>query len=47
VSRLLRRWDAVTLMVALALTLSARAPDLIFKRSTVFKWLTPNDKLAT
>ena len=21
--------------------------DLIFKRSTVFKWLTPNDKLAT
>lgn len=22
-------------------------PDLIFKRSTVFKWLTPNDKLAT
>ena len=31
-------------------TLPARAadePDLIFKRSTVFKWLTPNDKLAT
>ena len=22
-------------------------PDLIFKRSTVFKWVTPNDKLAT
>ncbi|MBR1220467.1 CreA family protein [Bradyrhizobium sp. U87765 SZCCT0131] len=22
-------------------------PDLIFRRSTVFKWLTPNDKLAT
>jgi CreA protein len=22
-------------------------PDLIFKRSTVFKLLTPNDKLAT
>ena len=22
-------------------------PDLIFKRSTVFKWLSPNDKLAT
>ena len=22
-------------------------PDLIFKKSTVFKWLTPNDKLAT
>jgi CreA protein len=27
--------------------LSADEPDLIFKRSTVFKWLTPNDKLAT
>ena len=29
---------------------SARAadePDVIFKKSTVFKWLTPNDKLAT
>jgi CreA protein len=26
---------------------SAEDPDLIFKRSTVFKWLTPNDKLAT
>ncbi len=28
---------------------AARAddPDLIFKRSTVFKWLSPNDKLAT
>jgi CreA protein len=26
---------------------AADAPDLIFKRSTVFKWLTPNDKLAT
>lgn len=22
-------------------------PDLIFRKSTVFKWLTPNDKLAT
>ena len=27
--------------------LAADEPDLIFKRSTVFKWLTPNDKLAT
>ena len=26
---------------------SAGEPDVIFKRSTVFKWLTPNDKLAT
>ena len=25
---------------------AADEPDLIFKRSTVFKWLTPNDKLA-
>ena len=40
-------------VVALAAVLSVAAaqaadePDLIFKRSTVFKWLTPNDKLAT
>ena len=26
---------------------AAEDPDLIFKKSTVFKWLTPNDKLAT
>jgi CreA protein len=26
---------------------AADEPDLIFKRSTVFKWLTPNDKLGT
>jgi CreA protein len=26
---------------------AAEEPDLIFKRSTVFKLLTPNDKLAT
>ena len=26
---------------------AADEPDLIFKRSTVFKWLSPNDKLAT
>src|SRR4026209_1727607 len=26
---------------------TADEPDLIFRRSTVFKWLTPNDKLAT
>ncbi|MDB5650259.1 MAG: CreA family protein [Hyphomicrobiales bacterium] len=25
----------------------ADGPDLIFRKSTVFKWLTPNDKLAT
>jgi CreA protein len=51
----LSRWcRALTLCGAvvaqLALVLPTRAadePDLIFKRSTVFKWLTPNDKLAT
>jgi CreA protein len=26
---------------------AAEDPDLLFKRSTVFKWLSPNDKLAT
>ena len=35
------------LVVAATPTLAADQPDLIFKRSTVFKWLTPNDKLAT
>jgi len=38
------------LVAAFAMVPSARSadePDLIFKRSTVFKWLTPNDKLAT
>ena len=26
---------------------AADVPDLIFRRSTVFKWMSPNDKLAT
>jgi CreA protein len=46
-------WKAFGLLV-LVLSLwpgsaafSADEPDLIFRRSTVFKWLTPNDKLAT
>ncbi len=34
-------------LLGLAPALAADEPDLIFKRSTVFKWLTPNDKLAT
>ena len=41
---------AAGLAIAAALTSSASAadePNLIFRRSTVFKWLTPNDKLAT
>ena len=33
--------------VSVAPAKAADEPDLIFKRSTVFKWLTPNDKLAT
>src|SRR5262252_10698122 len=45
----------VRLCTALAIVMAALAgtaraveePDLIFKRSTVFKLLTPNDKLAT
>jgi CreA protein len=45
-----RRW----ILPALAWVLSAASPaiaadepDLIFRRSTVFKWISPNDKLAT
>ena len=41
---------AATLIAACTFVSSARSadePDLIFRRSTVFKWLTPNDKLAT
>src|SRR5450759_2727647 len=43
----------ITCMVAIFAVLTAAPsfaadePDLIFKRSTVFKLLTPNDKLAT
>ena len=36
---------AAILVLAGAAT-AADQPDLLFKRSTVFKWLTPNDKLA-
>jgi CreA protein len=52
-NRWVLRSCVVALIIALAAPLllaSARAaeqPDLIFKRSTVFKLLTPNDKLAT
>jgi CreA protein len=49
-----RRWNPWALL-ALALVLwpvsqafaAADEPDLIFRRSTVFKWVSPNDKLAT
>jgi CreA protein len=38
-----------TLAMACAIAVPARAqePDLIFRKSTVFKFLTPDDKLAT
>ena len=45
-----RHWALLALVLALwpgAPALAADEPDLIFRRSTVFKWLTPNDKLAT
>src|SRR5207244_9157905 len=48
-----KKWRSLALGV-LALTFwqagpasAADEPDLIFRRSTVFKWLSPNDKLAT
>lgn len=48
-----RKWTILAL-VLLVLTIwqagpasAAEEPDLIFRRSTVFKWLSPNDKLAT
>jgi len=51
--RFCNRLVAATLLMLLATAWSAapaRAadePDLIFRRSTVFKWISPNDKLAT
>ena len=38
---------ALAVLLGLATARAADEPDLIFRRSTVFKWLTPNDKLAT
>jgi CreA protein len=41
---------ALAAVLSLAMPLAAQAadqPDLIFKRSTVFRWVSPNDKLAT
>ena len=47
--RLIRIVAASLAMACVGLTAARAAdePDLIFKRSTVFKWLSPNDKLAT
>ncbi len=38
---------AALLMLCLAAPATAQEPDLIFKKSTTFKLLTPDDKLAT
>ena len=38
---------AIAVLAGLTAANAADEPDLIFRRSTVFKWLTPNDKLAT
>jgi CreA protein len=35
------------MLTAIGAACAAEEPDLIFRRSTVFKLLTPNDKLAT
>jgi CreA protein len=47
----LRQLFALLVVALIALSavpsFAAEQPDLIFRRSTVFKWLTPNDKLAT
>ncbi|WP_375160065.1 CreA family protein [Bradyrhizobium sp. RDT46] len=37
----------LALAVPAAPVQAADEPDLIFRRSTVFKWMSPNDKLAT
>jgi CreA protein len=45
-----RLWALLALLLALspaAPAFAADEPDLIFRRSTVFKWVSPNDKLAT
>jgi CreA protein len=49
---LMTQLSRLLLSVALVVLAAAPAraadePDLIFKRSTVFKWISPNDKLAT
>ena len=51
-SFIVSRWVAIALsfMAGAGVNFAARAadePDLIFRKSTVFKLLTPNDKLAT
>jgi CreA protein len=43
----MRLLSALLLSLFLALPAAAQEPDLIFKKSTVFKLLTPDHKLAT
>src|SRR5688500_3444241 len=38
---------ALGVLGAISLVHAADELDLVFKRSTVFKWISPNDKLAT
>ena len=50
IGKILSLTIAISLIAAVAPVSNAQSadePDLIFRRSTVFKWLTPNDKLAT
>src|SRR5512132_276275 len=48
-----KRWRSIALAGLALMTWqvpqakAADEPDLIFRRSTVFKWVSPNDKLAT
>ena len=52
-SRCDTRWGPLMLLALASIlwpgppALAAEEPDLIFRRSTVFKWVSPNDKLAT
>ena len=49
-SHVLRTLAFAVLAATIAAPLAARAaddPDLIFRKSTVFHWVSPNDKLAT
>lgn len=47
VSKYVWLWSLLLCVLAAATAHAGDEPDLIFKRSTVFKLLTPNDKLAT
>src|SRR5687768_5366309 len=40
-------WLALALVLWPYAAFAADEPDLIFRRSTVFKWVSPNDRLAT